>query len=139
MVRRRDPSGATYPLPPRGAGLVAIAGCPHNPCMTDDAVLKDELRSAIEARKELGDEMEPAVIDAFVERIEGRLAGRLADEADRSERALQRKREHQKEMILGSMAISIPLLAIAAVFAGVQGVIVVCVALAVIAIVSSRG
>jgi hypothetical protein len=27
--------------------------------MTDDAVLRDELESAIEARKELGDEMEP--------------------------------------------------------------------------------
>jgi hypothetical protein len=73
--------------------------------MSDDAALKEELRSAVEARKELGDEMEPAVIDAFVERIEGR----LADEADRSERALQRKREHQKEMVLGSMAVSIPL------------------------------
>jgi hypothetical protein len=130
---------AADPLPAGGVGLAAMAGGPHNPCMTDDAALKDELRSAIEARKELGDEMEPAVIDAFVERIEGRLAGRLADEADRSERALQRKREHQKEMILGSMAVSIPLLAIAAVFAGLQGVIVVCVALTVIAVVSSRG
>jgi hypothetical protein len=134
-----DPSGATYRLPAGGAGLAAMAGRPHNQCMTDDAGLKDELRSAIEARKELGDEMEPAVIDAFVERIEGRLARRIADDANRSERALERKREHQKEMILGSMAISIPLLAIAAVFTGVQGVIVVCVALAVIAIVSSRG
>jgi len=124
-----------YRLPAGGAGLAAIARRPHNQCMTEDAGLKDELRSAIEARKELGDEMEPAVIDAFVERIEGR----LADDANRSERALERKREHQKEMILGSMAISIPLLAIAAVFTGVQGVIVVCVALAVIAIVSSRG
>jgi hypothetical protein len=42
--------------------------------MSDDAVLNQELRSAIAARKELGDEMEPAVIDAFVERIERRLA-----------------------------------------------------------------
>ena len=102
--------------------------------MTDDVVLKDELRSAIEARTELGDEMEPAVIDVFVARIERRLAER----ADQGERALQRKREHQKEMVLGSMAISVPLLAIAAIFTGVQGVIVVCVALAVIAVVSSR-
>jgi hypothetical protein len=115
--------------------LAAIAGGPHNPFMTDDVVLKDELRSAIEARKELGDEMEPAVIDAFVTRIEGR----LADQADRDERALQRKREHQKEMVLGSMAVSIPLLAIAAIFTGLAGVIAVCVALAVIAIVSTRG
>jgi hypothetical protein len=94
----------------------------------------EELKAAVEARKELGPEMEPAVIDAFVERIERR----IADRADASERALKRKRDHQKEMTLGSMAISIPLLAIAAVFTGLPGVIAVCVALAVIAIVSSR-
>jgi hypothetical protein len=102
--------------------------------MDDDAVLKDELSSAIEARRELGDEMEPAVIDAFVERIERR----LADRETKGELALQRKREHQKEMVLGSMGISIPLFAIAAVFTGLQGVIAVCVALVVIAVVSTR-
>jgi hypothetical protein len=96
--------------------------------------LKDDLQSAIEARKGLGGEMEPAVIDAFVARIEGR----LTDRAIEDERALQRKRNHQKEMVLGSMAIAIPLLAIAAAFTGIQGVIAVCIALAVIAIASSR-
>ena len=99
-----------------------------------DDVVKDELRSAIEARKELGDEMEPPVIDAFVERIERR----LADRADDSDRALQRKRNHQKEMVLGSMGISVPLLAIAAIFTGLPGVIAVCAALVVIAVLSSR-
>jgi GTPase Era involved in 16S rRNA processing len=88
--------------------------------MTDDVVLKDEL---------------PAVIDAFVARIERRLADRAAED----DRALQRKREHQKEMVLGSMGISVPLLAIAAIFTGLPGVIAVCVALVVIAVVSSRG
>jgi hypothetical protein len=102
--------------------------------MTHDIEMNDELRLAIEGRKELGDEMEPAVIDAFVSRIEQR----LADRADEGERALQRRREHQKEMVLGSMAISVPLLAIAAIFTGIQGVIAVCVALAVIAVVTSR-
>jgi hypothetical protein len=103
--------------------------------MSDDVVLREELQSAIEARKELGDEMEPAMIDAFVERIERR----LADRADQDQKALYRRREHQKEMVLGSMAISIPLFAIAAIFTGLAGVIVVCAALVVIAIVSSRG
>jgi len=101
--------------------------------MTDD-VIKDELRRAIEVRKELGDEMEPAVIDAFVERIERRLVER----ADQGERALYRKRNHQKEMVLGSMAISIPLFALAAIFTGLAGVIVVCAALVMIALISSR-
>ena len=89
----------------------------------------------MEARKELDDEMEPAVIDAFVARIERR----LADRADAGERALKRRRDHQKEMVLGSMGISIPLLAIAAIFTGLPGVIAVCVALVVIAVASNRG
>jgi hypothetical protein len=101
--------------------------------MSND-VIHDELRSAIETRKELGGEMEPAVIDAFVARIERRLAER--DGA--TELALQNKREHQKEMVLGSMAVSIPLLAIAAIFTGLAGVIAVCIALVAIAIVSAR-
>lgn len=99
-----------------------------------DVVPKDELQAAIEARKELGTEMEPAVIDSFVERVERRLAER----AEESERSLKRKREHQKEMVLGAMGISVPLLAIAAIFTGLAGVLVVCAALAVIAIASSR-
>ena len=105
----------------------------HNDAMADD-LLKDELRTAIEARQELGDEMEPAVIESFVERIEQR----LADRADDSARALARKRSHQSEMVLGSMAISIPLFALAAIFTGLQGVIAVCAALVLIAIIASR-
>jgi hypothetical protein len=100
----------------------------------DDRALRSELETAIETRRELGAEMEPAVIDAFVERIERRIAGRAAED----ERALQRRRNHQKEMILGSMGISIPLLAIAAVFTGLPGVLAVCAALIVIALVTSR-
>jgi hypothetical protein len=102
--------------------------------VNEDAVVREELEAAIAARRELGTEMEPALIDAFVARIENRLAGRRQDE----ERALMHKREHQKEMVLASMGISIPLMAIAAVFAGLAGVITVCVALAVIAIVTAR-
>ena len=101
--------------------------------MDDDAV-RDELQIAIEARKELGAELEPAVIDAFVERIERRLV-----ESDESKAwALKRKRDHQMGMVLGSMGLAIPLLVIAAIFTGLAGVIVVCSALVVIAIVTAR-
>jgi hypothetical protein len=55
-----------------------------------------------------------------------------------NEKALKRKRDHQKEMVLGAMAISIPLFAIAAIFAGLAGILAVCATLAVIAIVSAR-
>ena len=102
--------------------------------MSEGRVPREELEAAIEARKELGEEMEPAIIDGFVERIEQRLAERGTE----SERALKAKREHQKEMVLGAMGISVPLFFAAAIFTGLAGVIAVCVALAVIAIATTR-
>ena len=102
--------------------------------MSEDLVPRDELRAAIGARKELGEDMEPALVDSFVEQIERRLEQR----SDLSEQALKRKRDHQRDMVLGAMAISVPLFAMAAIFVGLAGILVVCGALAVIAIVSTR-
>ena len=98
--------------------------------MSQGTVPRDELQAAIEARKELGADMEPAVVDAFVERIERRLAERTGE----SEHSLKRKQDHQKEMVLGAMGISIPLFVIAAIFTGLPGVLAVCATLAVIAL-----
>jgi hypothetical protein len=102
--------------------------------MTEPVVDREELQAAIEARNELGTELEPAVIDAFVERIEQRLAQR----GDAGQNAIKRRREHQKEMVLGAMGLSIPMLVVAGIFTGLAGVIVVCAALVIIAVVSSR-
>ena len=55
-----------------------------------------------------------------------------------SERELKRRYQHRTELTLGAMALSIPLLAIAAAFTGLAGVIVVCAALAVIAVTANR-
>jgi hypothetical protein len=99
-----------------------------------DRDTKNELEAAIGARRELGAELEPAVIDAFVERIEQKLAER----GSAGDEALHRKRQHQKEMVLGTMAFSIPLSVAAAIFTGLVGVIVVMTALVVIAVVSTR-
>jgi small-conductance mechanosensitive channel len=102
--------------------------------MAKPTVDREELEAAIEARKELGAELEPAVIDSFVERIEKSIVKR----DEQSEKALKRKRDHQRDMVLGAMGISIPLMAIAAIFTGLAGVIAVCAAIAVVAIVSAR-
>ncbi|HEY2935058.1 MAG TPA: hypothetical protein VGJ25_00575 [Gaiellaceae bacterium] len=99
-----------------------------------DLIKRDELASALEARRELGPEYEDEVFDALLERLDRRLQQRDTD----SERALQRRREHQKEMILGSMGISIPLVVVAGIFGGVPGIALVCAALAVIAVVVGR-
>ncbi len=102
--------------------------------VSEPGAAKEELEAVIEARKELGAEMEPALIDGFLERIERRLAERGGE----SERALKERREHQKEMVLGAMGISVPLFALAAIFTGFPGVLAVCAALAVIAITTMR-
>ena len=102
--------------------------------MDDDETLRQELNVTLAAREELGSEMEPAVLDAFLAQIERRVTER----AGASDLALANKREHQQAMVLGSMALSIPLLVIAAAFTGLAGVIAICVALALIAIVTAR-
>ena len=106
--------------------------------VSEEIVPRAELVAAIEARRELGEVFELAVIDAFVERIEQRILERQEESDQASEQALRRKREHQKEMVLGAMGLSIPLFIVAAIFTGIAGVIAVCCALAVIAVASSR-
>jgi hypothetical protein len=102
--------------------------------VSEELVPKDELRATIEARKELGEDMEPALIDSFVERIEQQLAER----GGVSETSLEKKRKHQQEMVLGAMGISIPIFVIAAIFTGLVGVIVVSGALVLIAVITAR-
>jgi len=94
-----------------------------------------DLEATTEARRELGPAHEDELIGGFLDRLDRRLEHRERE----GTQEMQRRRAHQKQMILGAMGISIPLLAIAAVFAGLAGVIVVCATLAVIAVAVSRG
>ena len=72
--------------------------------------------------------LDPAVVGALP----------LGERASDNERLEKRRRDHQKEMTLGAMAISIPLIAIAGNFAGVLGILAVCAALAVVAVTAAR-
>src|SRR5581483_9864292 len=98
-----------------------------------DQETRQDLEATVAARRELGPNHEDELIAGFLERLERRV-GRPAED----EKALKRRRAHQKEMTLGGMAISIPLLAIAGGIAGLWGIVAVCAALAVIAVASRR-
>jgi hypothetical protein len=98
---------------------------------------RDELETALQARRELGPDYEDAVLTAFLEKVERSLEER-ASSAQASEKALKARRDHQRELILGAMGISVPLFVVAAIFTGLAGIVVVCATLAVIAIVVSR-
>jgi hypothetical protein len=41
---------------------------------------RDDLRAAVGARRDLGEEYEPEVIDAFMDRLDARIAGRVDQE-----------------------------------------------------------
>jgi hypothetical protein len=100
----------------------------------DAAVRREELAATIEARRELGAELEPHVIDAFVERIERRIDERSgartpADQWDRNARLA---------LAIVSLGVSIPLLGIAAGVTGLAGVIVVCITLVLVNVIFAR-
>jgi hypothetical protein len=95
---------------------------------------RDELRAAIGARHELGQEYEPHIVDAFLERMERRLEERG------SRNPARRDHEHHAmtPMVLGSLGLSIPLLGIAGGTAGLAGVAIVAVAIVLVNLIALR-
>ena len=90
--------------------------------MAEEIVPRDEVSSALEARRELGPEYEDAVVDAFVDKVERRLEERMKHPARTGDPI-------PLAVPLGSLALAIPLLGIAGGTAGLAGVIVVAVAI----------
>jgi hypothetical protein len=89
---------------------------------------REEARAALEARHELGPEYEDQVVDALVEKIERRLG----------ERRPARREGAITPMVLGSLGLSIPLVAIAGTTAGVPGIALVCLAIVLVNLFAAR-
>lgn len=89
---------------------------------------RDELQAAIAARRELGAELEPQVIDGFVERIEKRI----------DERAQELSPRPQTRLALGSLVFAIPSLGIAGGIAGLPGIALVCLAIVLVNLIAAR-
>jgi hypothetical protein len=84
---------------------------------------RDEVHAAIEARRELGQELEPAIIDSFVERIEKRLA-----DLEKTRQPVRRQSSGDDKTLalaIVSMAVAIPLTAIGVTQAGLVGLAIV--------------
>ncbi len=80
-----------------------------------------EARATLEARRELGPEMEQALVDSFTARVEQALVARGAsEEAERVRQVELGRIESRNQMVLGivSLGVAIPLTAI---FAGISG------------------
>jgi hypothetical protein len=89
---------------------------------------REELQAHVAARRELGPEYEPELVDSFLERIEGKLDQRHHGKVAR------RDKEHHAitPLVLGSLGLAIPLMAIAGASAGPFGVAMVCVAIVIV-------
>ena len=92
-----------------------------------DEEIRHEAEATLAARREMGQELEPQLVDRFADRIEKEIERRAQELAVR-----ERRPPHNAPMIplaLGSLGISIPLIAIAGGIAGLPGIIAVCIAI----------
>ena len=86
--------------------------------MSEELVPRDEAQAALAARRELGPEYEDELAARFAERIEASLRERSPA-----------KRNESPAVVIVSLLVAIPLIAIAGSTVGLAGVIVVCAAL----------
>jgi hypothetical protein len=95
---------------------------------------REELQAHVAARRELGPEYEPELVDSFLERIEKRV-----DQGGHG-KAARRDRPHTTitPVVLGSLALSIPLIGVAGAQAGAFGVALVCIALVLVNLIVAR-
>ncbi len=98
----------------------------------EELVPKEELRAAVEARRELGPEYDDYVLESFARELEKRFDERYGRQMTR-----HRGEHKDKELALAivSLGVSIPLLAIAGGTAGLAGVLVVAAAIVLVNVV----
>jgi hypothetical protein len=86
---------------------------------------RDDLAATIEARRELGKEAEPALVESFLERIETEIDRRVDDRLER-QGTLSSVSERGMSLAvpLGTVGMGIPITAIASDSAGLAGILV---------------
>jgi hypothetical protein len=86
--------------------------------------VRGDLKAAVGARKELGPEMEEQVIEAFLQRIQERIDARVSRDLGSHPQGHEKAHHEAKpELVVApSLALSIPLVAIAGGEAGALGI-----------------
>jgi hypothetical protein len=92
--------------------------------VAEQRITREDVDSLVEARRELGDEMEPAVIDAFLDRVEA-AADRRAAEKKQPKLPYDDGRGERLALSIISLGTGIPITAIAAEQGGIVGMLVV--------------
>ena len=92
--------------------------------MPHQRITREDVDSMVEARRELGEDMEPALIDAFLDRVEAAAEARGAERRP-SPQPWNDGRGEQLALSIISLGTGIPITAIAAEQGGVIGMLVV--------------
>jgi hypothetical protein len=87
-------------------------------------ITREDVDSMVEARRELGEDMEPALIDAFLDRVEAAAEARAAEKQPSSQ-PWNDGRGEQLALSIISLGTGIPITAIAAEQGGIAGMLVV--------------
>lgn len=90
--------------------------------MAPERITREDAGSLIEARRELGEEMEPALIDAFLDRVEAAAEARAA--AAKKPPRSEDGRGERLALSIVSLGTGIPITAIAAEQGGVVGILI---------------
>jgi hypothetical protein len=81
--------------------------------MTEREIRRNELRAAVEARRELGPEYEGALVESFLERLDQDIDQRLDARVAASPATRRPSADSSLPIALGSLGLGIPLSAIA--------------------------
>jgi hypothetical protein len=113
------------------ASRSATAFAPPAPSPSAPILRREELSAAVQARAELGERLEPEVLDSFLDRIEQAVVQRVDEQVDLRLRGVVRGRIKDKQsqsislpVAICSLIFGIPLSAIAGEDAGLAGLIV---------------
>ncbi|MGJ3507819.1 hypothetical protein [Enemella sp. A6] len=99
---------------------------PERPARSEADFDREDIQALIETRRELGAEMEPALIDSFVTRIEEAAEQRARAQYEielRRSSAINKARHAQLALAIVSLALAIPLTAIGADSLGMYGLV----------------
>ena len=117
-------------LPPKGDEMDAS---PPESLARKEVVA--DLKAAVEARRELGSELEEHVLEAFLARVQQRIDAQVAEQLAQSggkPPAGQRKGRIAGWVLPASLAVSFPLVGVAGMYGGGFGILVVMIAFVVL-------
>ena len=101
---------------------------PYNRGVPEPKISREEAEATLNARRQLGEDYEPALVESFVERIdaaiEARVDARVEQVLKGEKPAKPRNDDHVLALAIVSLGVAIPMTAIAAHEGGMVGVLI---------------